>query len=126
MTQAPEDRVDGTLLRLVGVMVLGGMLSFLDATIVNTGIYTLTDAFHASLATIEWVATGYLLAALTSLETAVAAAAPDDPDRARAAARLRAALSRLSEPHDAAPEIESATADEVFAFIDNELGRNVG
>lgn len=68
--QAPVDRVDGTLLRLVGVMVLGGMLSFLDATIVNTGIHTLTDAFQASLGSIEWVATGYLLAAALAIPIA--------------------------------------------------------
>ncbi|EFC80549.1 DHA2 family efflux MFS transporter permease subunit [Parafrankia sp. EUN1f] len=55
-------RLDSALLILVGVMVLGAMLSYLDATIVNVGISTLAGEFDASLGTIEWVTTGYLLA----------------------------------------------------------------
>ncbi|MDJ1137475.1 DHA2 family efflux MFS transporter permease subunit [Streptomyces iconiensis] len=65
VNQAEESapaRLDAALLTVVGVMVLGGMMSYLDATIVNVGISTLGGEFDAPLATIEWVTTGYLLA----------------------------------------------------------------
>lgn len=65
MTATPADtdtRIDGPLLRLMLVMLLGGVMGFLDTTIVNVGIDTLGAHFDTSLGTIEWVATGYLLA----------------------------------------------------------------
>lgn len=73
MTAAPADaspdspadsdtRIDGPLLRLMLVMLLGGIMGILDTTIVNVGIDTLGAHFDTSLNTIEWVATGYLLA----------------------------------------------------------------
>ena len=37
------DRIDGPLARLIGVMVLGGFMALLDATIVNVGIGTLRN-----------------------------------------------------------------------------------
>ncbi|WP_448316717.1 DHA2 family efflux MFS transporter permease subunit [Streptomyces sp. CO7] len=63
-------RLDRALLTVVGVMVLGGMMSYLDATIVNVGISTLGGEFRASLATIEWVTTGYLLAVALAIPLA--------------------------------------------------------
>lgn len=63
-------RLDRALLTLIGVMVLGGMMSYLDATIVNVGISTLTAEFEATLATIEWVTTGYLLAVALAIPLA--------------------------------------------------------
>lgn len=63
-------RLDAPLLTLVGVMVLGGMMSYLDATIVNVGISTLGGELHATLATIEWVTTGYLLAVALAIPVA--------------------------------------------------------
>ncbi|MCM2415634.1 DHA2 family efflux MFS transporter permease subunit [Streptomyces sp. RKAG290] len=63
-------RLDAPLLTLVGVMVLGGMMSYLDATIVNVGISTLGGEFHATLATVEWVTTGYLLAVALAIPAA--------------------------------------------------------
>ncbi|MCM3884352.1 DHA2 family efflux MFS transporter permease subunit [Frankia sp. R82] len=62
--------LDRALLVLVGVMVLGGMMSYLDATIVNVGISTLGARFDASLATVEWVTTGYLLAVALAIPLA--------------------------------------------------------
>ncbi|MEV5169536.1 DHA2 family efflux MFS transporter permease subunit [Streptomyces flaveolus] len=63
-------RLDAPLFTLVGVMVLGGMMSYLDATIVNVGISTLGGEFKASLGTIEWVTTGYLLAVALAVPVA--------------------------------------------------------
>lgn len=55
------DRIDGPLARLIGVMVLGGFMALLDATIVNVGIGTLARHFHAPLDTIAWTASAYML-----------------------------------------------------------------
>ncbi len=73
VTKADETgpaRLDAALLTVVGVMVLGGMMSYLDATIVNVGISTLGGEFHATLSTIEWVTTGYLLAVALAIPVA--------------------------------------------------------
>ena len=68
--EAGPARLDAALLTVVGVMVLGGMMSYLDATIVNVGISTLGGEFHATLSTIEWVTTGYLLAVALAIPVA--------------------------------------------------------
>src|SRR4051795_11590315 len=44
------------------VVILGAIMSILDATIVNVALQTLRADLGASLATIQWVSTGYLLA----------------------------------------------------------------
>ncbi|HEY6763114.1 MAG TPA: DHA2 family efflux MFS transporter permease subunit [Baekduia sp.] len=43
------------------VVVIGAIMSILDATIVNVALQTLRDDLNVSLATIQWVSTGYLL-----------------------------------------------------------------
>ena len=68
MTQPQSDRLDAPLLRLLGVMVLGGVMSYFDATIINVSVETLTaQIFSTSLGTISWVATGYLLAVAVAI-----------------------------------------------------------
>ncbi len=47
---------------IASVVVIGAIMSILDTTIVNVGLATLSHDLHASLATIQWVATGYLVA----------------------------------------------------------------
>ncbi|HEU4973738.1 MAG TPA: DHA2 family efflux MFS transporter permease subunit [Baekduia sp.] len=47
------------------VVVLGTVMSILDTTIVNVAIDTLSREFDTGLATIQWVATGYMLALAT-------------------------------------------------------------
>ncbi|WP_052848287.1 DHA2 family efflux MFS transporter permease subunit [Streptomyces avicenniae] len=44
------------------VVVLGSMMTVLDVTVVNVALARLADEFDASLATLQWVATGYTLA----------------------------------------------------------------
>ena len=61
-TNAPEARLDAGLLRLAGVLILGVIAPVLDSTIVNVAIRTLGGDLHASVSTIQWVSTGYLLA----------------------------------------------------------------
>jgi EmrB/QacA subfamily drug resistance transporter len=54
--------LDREVLVLGAVVVLGAIMAILDATIVNVAIPTLAVDLHASISTIQWVATGYLLA----------------------------------------------------------------
>src|SRR5947207_3764547 len=50
------------LLALAAVVVLGAIMTILDATIVNVALPTLGRDFHTSITTIQWVLTGYMLA----------------------------------------------------------------
>ena len=47
---------------VAAVVVVGVIMSILDTTIVNVALETLARELNASLTTIQWVATGYLLA----------------------------------------------------------------
>ena len=53
------------VLAVAVVVILGAIMSILDTTIVNVAIDRLAIDFHASLSTIQWVATGYMLALAT-------------------------------------------------------------
>lgn len=53
--------LDRRLVALGAVVVLGAVMSILDATIVNVATRTIGEDFHASITTIQWVLTGYLL-----------------------------------------------------------------
>src|SRR6266545_4262508 len=57
-----EDRLTPELVKLAGVVVLGALMMQLDMTMVNVALDTFGREFHASVATIQWVSTGYLLA----------------------------------------------------------------
>lgn len=61
MTASPEPFSAG-LRRSVGVVMIGASLSFLDTTIVNVAVHTLSVDLHAGLETVQWVVTAYLLA----------------------------------------------------------------
>lgn len=50
------------ILRLAAVVVLGAIMTVLDATIVNVALPTLGRDFHTSIAAIQWVPTVYMLA----------------------------------------------------------------
>ena len=57
--------LDRALFGIATVVVLGTIMSILDTTIVNIAINHLSEDFDAPLPTIQWVATGYLLALAT-------------------------------------------------------------
>ncbi|MCX4661691.1 MDR family MFS transporter [Streptomyces uncialis] len=63
----PAERVDGQLLRIAFILVLGTFMATIDATIVSVGIDTLTAEFGASVAEIQWVTTAYLLAVVAAV-----------------------------------------------------------
>ena len=48
--------------RMVAVFVLGAFMSVLDTTIVNVALQSIGRGLHASLASVQWISTGYLLA----------------------------------------------------------------
>ncbi|MGV9269943.1 DHA2 family efflux MFS transporter permease subunit [Kitasatospora sp. NPDC003701] len=50
---------------IAAVVVLGSLLTVLDTTIVNVALNRLAEGFHAPLATVQWVTTGYTLALAT-------------------------------------------------------------
>jgi EmrB/QacA subfamily drug resistance transporter len=53
------------LVRLALTLMLGAVMVALDMTMVNVALDTLAHDFHASVATIQWVSTGFLLAIAT-------------------------------------------------------------
>jgi EmrB/QacA subfamily drug resistance transporter len=60
-----SDGLDRGLLMVAACVVLGAVMSILDVTVVNVAIPKLAADFNTSLATIQWVATGYTLALAT-------------------------------------------------------------
>src|SRR5271167_13506 len=58
----PSFTLTPELRRTSTVVVLGSIMSILDTTIVAVALATLGRDFHVSVTTIQWVATGYLLA----------------------------------------------------------------
>jgi EmrB/QacA subfamily drug resistance transporter len=68
-TQGPaapaSDKLDAGVLKVAGVVILGAIMAILDTTVVNVALQKLTIEFHTSFDTIQWVATGYMLALAT-------------------------------------------------------------
>jgi EmrB/QacA subfamily drug resistance transporter len=60
-----DGRLSPEILRVAVVVIVGAIMSILDTTIVNVALETLARDLEAPLATIQWVATGYLLALAT-------------------------------------------------------------
>jgi EmrB/QacA subfamily drug resistance transporter len=55
-------RVDPAVIRVSAVLITGALAVVFDSTIVSVALHTLASSLHASVATIQWVSTGYLLA----------------------------------------------------------------
>ena len=56
------EKIEPYVWKIAGVVILGMTMSILDTTIVNVALDTLGRELHTTLAQIQWVATGYLLA----------------------------------------------------------------
>jgi EmrB/QacA subfamily drug resistance transporter len=54
-------RIEPHVMRVAIVVILGAIMSVLDTTIVNVALHDLSGDLHASLGSIQWVITGYLL-----------------------------------------------------------------
>ena len=62
-TPAPDqDRIDPEVLKRALILVVGFLAVIFDTTIVSVALRTLATQLHASVPTIQWVTTGYLLA----------------------------------------------------------------
>lgn len=57
--------LDPQLMKIAAVVILGTFMTILDTTIVNVAINDLAKEFNSTLPTIQWVATGYMLALAT-------------------------------------------------------------
>jgi EmrB/QacA subfamily drug resistance transporter len=57
-----QDRIEPYVWKIAGVVIIGMTMSILDTTIVNVALDTLGKDLHSTIAQIQWVATGYLLA----------------------------------------------------------------
>ncbi|MCX4093462.1 MDR family MFS transporter [Nocardia sp. alder85J] len=62
-----SDSIPPHVWRIAGVVVFGALMSMLDTSLVNIGLHTIGADLHATLATVQWVASGYLLALAVSL-----------------------------------------------------------
>ena len=64
MSKVPRDAdwLDPLVWKVTSVSVVGSFLSQLDATVVNVSLSSLAVQLHSSLAAIQWVSSGYLLA----------------------------------------------------------------
>src|ERR1035437_1880825 len=58
----PDRLLTREIMTLAAVVVLGAIMTILDATIVNVALPTLGRDFSTSISTIQWVPTIYLLA----------------------------------------------------------------
>ncbi|MFD1559680.1 DHA2 family efflux MFS transporter permease subunit [Paraburkholderia silviterrae] len=58
---SPARRLDASQWKIISVATVGSLLAQLDATIVNVSLSSLAADLHTSLATIQWVTSGYLL-----------------------------------------------------------------
>ncbi|WP_250558627.1 DHA2 family efflux MFS transporter permease subunit [Pseudonocardia lacus] len=59
------EKLDRRILAIGGVIVLGAIMAMLDITVVNVALDQLIIEFDTTLATMQWVATGYTLALAT-------------------------------------------------------------
>ncbi|MFE6858727.1 MDR family MFS transporter [Nocardia sp. NPDC057668] len=64
---ADPDRIPSHVWRTAAVVVFGAVMGMLDTSLVNIGLHTIGADLRADLATIQWVASGYLLALGVSL-----------------------------------------------------------
>ncbi|MFD2765932.1 DHA2 family efflux MFS transporter permease subunit [Micromonospora eburnea] len=62
-----SDRLGRPLLRMIAVILLGGLLGILNSTMAAVATDTLAKAFDTSLSTVGWTSTGFLLAVTATI-----------------------------------------------------------
>jgi EmrB/QacA subfamily drug resistance transporter len=62
---APQDKLEGKVWAVAGVVVLGAVMSILDITVVSVALRTFQDVFDKTTAQVAWTMTGYTLALAT-------------------------------------------------------------
>src|SRR5690348_10101702 len=84
ITPAAAGKLEGipaALWRQAAILVVGGFLSRLTTSIVNIGLTPMGEGFGVPLDTMQWVATGYLLALAASIPISAWAARRVGPTR---------------------------------------------
>ena len=61
-TRGDSDRLDPLIWKITAVAVIGSFMAQLDAAVVNVSLSSLAAELRSSLAGIQWVTSGYLLA----------------------------------------------------------------
>ena len=61
-SSASSGKIDAYVWRISAVVIVGSIMSILDTTIVNVALATLSRELHSTVAEIQWVVTGYMLA----------------------------------------------------------------
>ncbi|MCK9903416.1 multidrug transporter [Parafrankia colletiae] len=69
-SRADHDRIDPAVWRMAIAVIVGVLAVVFDTTIVSVAINDLADRLDASLSTIQWVSTGYLLAMFVAIPVA--------------------------------------------------------
>jgi EmrB/QacA subfamily drug resistance transporter len=62
---AASDKIDGAVLKIASVVVIGAIMSILDVTVVSVALPTFMTEFNATYATVAWTMTAYTLALAT-------------------------------------------------------------
>jgi EmrB/QacA subfamily drug resistance transporter len=62
---AAPSKLDGAVLKIAGVVVLGAIMSILDVTVVSVALPRFQAEFNATYAQVAWTMTGYTLALAT-------------------------------------------------------------
>ena len=78
-----DDRLSPEIIRVAVVAIVGAVMSILDTSIVNVALQSLSRDLHAPLSTIQWVASGYLLALASVIPLTGWAAERFGPRRSR-------------------------------------------
>ncbi|RVW01111.1 DHA2 family efflux MFS transporter permease subunit [Rhodococcus xishaensis] len=60
-----SDKIDGAVLKISSVVVLGAIMSILDVTVVSVALTTFSQEFDATMAAVAWTMTAYTLALAT-------------------------------------------------------------
>jgi EmrB/QacA subfamily drug resistance transporter len=61
-TRDRTDPIDPEVIKVATVLIVGALAVVFDTTIVSVALHTLATDLHASVATIQWVSTGFLIA----------------------------------------------------------------
>ncbi|MFF7196235.1 MDR family MFS transporter [Streptomyces sp. NPDC008079] len=67
MAHPSNEGLDPALRRLIGVILLGGIMGILDGSMIAVAADTLVKDFDTSLSAVSWVSTSYLLALTVSI-----------------------------------------------------------
>ncbi|WP_157071209.1 DHA2 family efflux MFS transporter permease subunit [Alicyclobacillus acidiphilus] len=60
--ESTRERLDPAIVKTAIILIVGGLAPLFDTTIMNVALHSLSSSLHASISTIQWIMTGYLLA----------------------------------------------------------------